>query len=184
MGTRAPSLLCSIALLCASTSRAEIATEEPGPGTPRAAGEVNVLWPFVGISELKALLPMGGSHSLRSELLVGAYLDYAQILREDKGKTFILALMLGYRQFFTRGLHAELAVDLGLRHETGHPGDGATLNDVYVRAWPMLGYQLEVSPTVYVNARGGGGILVYRQTHAEEEKKLVPAADINVGFRL
>src|SRR5262252_5252783 len=131
--------------------------EEPSPSPLRPAAEVNVLWPFIGISELKVLLPLFGNRNFRGEFLVGAYLDYAQIVREDKGKTFILASMLGYRQFFAYGIHAEVAVDLGLRHETNHPGDGATLNDFYIRTWPMLGYQLEISPTLYVNARGGVG---------------------------
>src|SRR5438477_11063637 len=80
MGTRAPSLLCSMALLCASTAGAEIAMEAPGPATPRAAVEVDVLWPVVGISELKTFVSMGRGRSLRSDPLAAAYLEYAEIL--------------------------------------------------------------------------------------------------------
>ena len=78
MGTRAPSLLCSMALLCASTAGAEIATEAPGPATPRAAVEVNVLWPFVGISELKTLLK-------DTRPVVNAHLAHAKVLEKKLG---------------------------------------------------------------------------------------------------
>ncbi len=91
--------------------------------------------------------------------------------------------MVGWRQFFAWGLHAELSIVAGVRHESDHPGDGATLDDLYVRAWPMAGYQLEISPRFYANARAGAGVLVYRQTHYAEEKKLAPAADLNFGAR-
>ncbi len=41
---------------------------------------MNVAWPFIGISELKVLLPLFGGPQLRGELLLGTYADYAQIL--------------------------------------------------------------------------------------------------------
>jgi len=145
-----------------------------------------VLWPFIGISELKLVAPVVGTDRgprARGELVVGAYLDYAQFIRANAGKAYIIAAMLGYRQFFWRGLHTEIALDLGIRHESHHPGDDATLNDFYVRAWPAAGYELDLSPRFYVNARARAGILVYRQTHWSEEKKLVVVGDINVGAR-
>jgi hypothetical protein len=176
-----------VALASPSTARADPAESATGPEQPlsvlRPAAEVNVLWPFIGISEMKVLVPLFGGRDFRGELLTGVYLDYAQIVRTDKGKTFIIAPMIGYRQFFAYGIHAELALDIGWRHETGHPGDGATLDDAYVRAWPMAGYQLELSPRFYVNARAGAGLLVYRQTHYDEEKKVSPGGDVNVGAR-
>jgi hypothetical protein len=149
----------------------------------RPAAEVNLLWPFIGISELKIVVPLFGDRQLRGELVTGIYLDYAQVVRPDAGKVFIVAPLVGYRQFLTHGLHVEVTINAGIRHEEHHPGDDATLNDLYLRAWPMAGYQLELSSRFYANARAGAGILVYRQTHEAEEKKVALAADVNLGVR-
>ena len=57
------------------------------------------------------------------------------------------------------------------------------LRRCYARAWPAAGYELDLSPRFYVNARARAGLLVYRQTHWSEEKKVVIAGDINIGAR-
>lgn len=158
-------------------------TEAPVPAThePRPAAEVNVLWPFIGISELKVIVPLFGREGGRGELVTGMYLDYAQVIRQNAGKAFIIAPIVGYRQFLFAGIHVELAADIGVRHESHHPGDDATLNDFYIRAFPAAGYELELSPTFYVNSRARVGLLVYRQTHWSEEKKVALAGDLNFG---
>jgi len=147
----------------------------------RPAAEVNVLWPVIGISELKVLVPVTDPGRYHGELVLGTYLDYAQVVRS--GRAFIIAAQPGYRQFLGGGFHVELTATMGIRHEGDHPGDGATLNDIYVRAWPAIGYQYDFTSRFYANARAVAGILVYRQTHESEEKKLVPAGDVNVGVR-
>ena len=167
---------------CASPATAR-ADDSASCAVRRPAAEFNLLWPFIGISEMKLLLPVVGGMDQRGEVLFGAYLDYAQVVRPDAGKAFILAPIIGYRQFVAYGVHAELAAVAGVRHESHHPGDGATLNDFYVRAFPGVGYQWEGSPRFYFNVRLRLGVLVYRQTHAAEERKLAPAPDVNVGFR-
>jgi hypothetical protein len=177
--------LSVVAGLCPSAARAS--PSSPEPSLPRPAVEANVLWPFIGIGEFKVLLPLFGNRQFRGELLAGTYADYAQIIGgrpNDPGKVFILAPLVGYRQFFTYGIHLELGIIAGVRHEDNYEGQqGMTLNDFYVRAFPMLGWQWELSDRFYANARGGAGILVYRQTHEAEETKVLPAGDINVGFR-
>jgi hypothetical protein len=110
---------------------------------------------------MKVLLPVIGGFDVRGEALFGAYLDYAQVVRPHAGKTFILAPIVGYRQFVGHGI----------------------LNDFYIRAFPGSGYQAELSPRVYLNARFRLGILVYRQSHTAEERKFAPAPDVNRGFR-
>jgi hypothetical protein len=145
------------------------------------AAEVNVLWPFIGISELKLVVPVVHDPQLRGEVIIGTYLDYAQIVRD--GRAFIIAALPGYRQFVFHGLHVELAATVGVRHEAMHPPDGATLDDFYIRAWPGIGYEYDVTPRFYANARARLGVLVYRQTHQDEEKKLAPAGDLNLGVR-
>ncbi len=153
----------------------------------RPAGEVNLAWPFLGISELKILVPLVGGPSLRGELLAGTYADYAQAIGgrpNDPGKVWILAPLVGYRQFIAYGIHVEVAAIVGLRHEDNYEGQaGVTLNDFYVRALPMVGWQGELSERFYVNARVGAGILIYRQTHEDQETKVLPTADLNFGVR-
>jgi hypothetical protein len=169
--------IVTLCVLGASSSVSAGPTSDPRGVESGVAGEVNVLWPLIGISQLKAIIPVSTS----GELVTGLYADYAQIVRPNAGKVALIAAIAGWRQFLYRGLHAELTATIGVRHEMNHPGDGMTLNDGYVRAWPMLGYQLDISPRIYVNARGGVGVLVYRQSHWSEERKLAPGADINVG---
>src|ERR1700722_14948209 len=171
--------------LCPSAAHAS--ESPPEPSLPRPAVETNVLWPFIGISEFKLLLPLFGDRQFRGELLAGTYADYAQILGgrpSDPGKVFILAPLVGYRQFFAYGIHLELGVIAGLRHEDNYEGQqGMTLNDFYLREFPMLGWQWALPHRSCATARGGAGILVYRQTPEPEETKVLPAGDINVGFR-
>jgi hypothetical protein len=154
------------------------AAAEPDVTQSRVAGEVNVLWPLIGISEFKAIVPLGDH---RGELVAGIYADYAQIVRPNAGKVTLIAAIAGWRQFLYRGLHLELTATIGIRHELDHPGDGMTLNEGYIRAWPMVGYELALSPRMYVNARAGAGVLVYRETHWSEETKVVPGVDVNFG---
>jgi hypothetical protein len=168
-------LAITVLLGLAATSRADSINEHSGP-----AGEVNVLWPLIGISVFKVLVPT--TH--RGELVTGVYADYAQVVRPDAGKVALIAGVIGYRQFIAAGFHVELTAIAGVRHEQDHMPDGATLNDGYIRAFPTLGYQHALSPRFYINARGGVGVIVYRETHYSEERKLVPNIDINLGVRL
>jgi hypothetical protein len=171
-----PSLAAADPLVGAASGGDRL-TAEAGP-----AGEVNVVWPVIGISQLKALIPVTGG-AYRGELVLGTYFDYAQIIRDSGGRAWIVAAQPGYRQFFAGGFHVELTAATGIRHERHHPGDDATLNDIYVRAWPAAGYQLALTSRVYVNVRATVGILVYRETHADEEKRFVPVVDGNLGVR-
>ena len=48
----------------------------------------------------------------------------------------------------------------------------------------MAGYQHDLGRRVYANARGGAGIHLLRTDRlAAKKRKLVPAADVDVGFR-
>lgn len=166
------------ALMIPTAARAESAAPADRDGI---AAEVNVLWPFIGISELKLVIPVVHDPQWRGSLIVGTYLDYAQFVRS--GRAFIIAALPGYRQFVFHGLHVELAASIGVRHETMHPPDGATLDDFYIRAWPGIGYEYDITPRFFANARARVGVLVYRQSHQDEEKKLAPAGDLNLGVR-
>ncbi|HEV7554696.1 MAG TPA: hypothetical protein VGO00_04520, partial [Kofleriaceae bacterium] len=85
----------------------------------RPAAEVNVLWPVIGISELKLLVPVTAPGRWHGEVIVGSYLDYAQVVRS--GRAFINAAQPGYRQFLGGGFHVELTAAMGIRHEADHP---------------------------------------------------------------
>lgn len=156
-----------------------------------AAFEANLLWPLFpgGLSELKLLLPVWRATETngQGELLVGTYSDFATrfVRADDKyGKVSILAALLGYRQFLISGLHVEAAATPGWRHEEHNVWDGGTLDGFTVRLWLMGGYQYEWSRRVYLNARGGAGIHLYRSDRfAAHERKLAPAGDLNLGLR-
>lgn len=155
------------------------------------AFEVNVLWPFFpgGLTELKVLVPVVGRHRAggRGELVLGLHSDFAtRFVRADEryGKVSILAAKLGYRQFVVSGLHLDVTVNAGWRHEVHNVWDGTTLDAFSARLWVMAGYQHDFNARIYANARGGLGIhLVRTDRFAAKERQRVPAGDVNLGFR-
>jgi hypothetical protein len=154
-----------------------------------SAFEVNVLWPFFpgGLSEIKLLVPVAGSGDHRGELLLGLHSDFGtRFVRPDAryGKVSILGAKVGYRQFLAAGLHVEGAVNAGWRHESHNVWDGTTLDAFSARLWLMAGYQQELGGRAYANLRAGAGIHLLRTDRfADKERRLVPAADLNLGFR-
>jgi hypothetical protein len=152
--------------------------------------ELNVLWPFFpgGITELRVMIPLlrPDRRDFRGELVLGAYSDFAsRVIRDETyGKVANYSGKLGWRQFIVYGLHAEVSANAGLRHEENRPPDNVTIDGFQIRLWGLAGYQHEFSRVVYANARGGLGIHIYRSDeYASLEKKLVPGADVNLGFR-
>jgi hypothetical protein len=174
--------LLSFALAPPAHARADEAEETAARGV---SAELNVLWPFYpgGISEMKVLIPIFGDEHLRGELLLGVYADYAWVVRRESGPTALIAAKTGWRQYFYAGIHAELSFTTGLRHEIEHPAGGGTRDDLISRAWVLAGYQHELSDRFYINARGGAGFLVFRTNHYDEEKKIAPGADLNLGVK-
>jgi hypothetical protein len=133
------------------------------------------------LSDFKLLIPAAAG----GDALVGLHSDFGnrKPARDDSyGKVATLAVKLGYRQQLGLGLHAELTVNVGWRHEAMRPGDDPLMDDLVARAWPMAGYQLALSDRFYVNARGGVGVHLYRSSHSDDERTLIPAADINLGL--
>lgn len=155
-----------------------------------AAFEVNVLWPFFpgGITELKVMLPIVNTDTKdwRGELLLGTYADYAwRVVRDsDAGKVSYYAAKIGYRQFLVSGWHLEAVTNLGWRHEEQNPHNGTDLDGFAGRLFLWGGWQTDLSESVYANARAGAGIHLFRTDRfARFEEKLVPAVDLNLGFR-
>lgn len=184
--------LLALALL-ARPALADDDTASPAPDAAAAPGpslELNVLWPFYpgGISELRLMLPLFGDHDLRGELLLGTYADYSWVIRRGEakaaGNVALIAIKTGYRQYLGWGLHAEVCINSGWRHEVDRPGDAKRIDDFIGRAWALAGWELELSPRFYVNARGGAGFLLWRTSHYDEEKKIAAGFDLNLGVRL
>lgn len=180
--------------LSAGISAAETRLSRDGAAAkqqPRSgpAFEVNVLWPFFpgGMSELKLLFPVVQAREQHGELLFGLHSDFGwRFVREkNAGNVAFLAGKLGYRQFFIAGLHAEVSVNAGHRQQRNNPYDGSTLNSFAGRLWGLVGYQWTLNETVYLNARGGGGLHLFRTDRfASTERTFAPAGDVNLGFRL
>ncbi len=75
------------------------------------------------------------------------------------------------------------AADVGTQTtvESGGPGPAAEVNVL----WPFIGVsELKLTiPVVGVGERRGE-LLVYRQSRWDEEKKVAPVVDVNVGCRV
>jgi hypothetical protein len=165
------------------------------PYRRRVALEINLLWPVVpGIFEARLMAPIlrTDQRDWRGEIVTGAYADYASWLIRDEtsGKVRGFAGRIGYRQFFAYGLHTEVSFTLGWRHEEDRPASGDTvfprdIDGFQTRLWVLAGYQYELSSVLYVNARAGISLNVYRSdAYAYLEKQVVPGGDVNLGVRL
>lgn len=166
------------------------------PATPAAPDltapslELNVLFSFVGITDLHLLLPVvrSGQRDFRGELLLGVYSDYSwgPLSRpsDEYGKVVILAAKAGYRQYFTHGLHAEASAYLGWRHEAHNVHDDTTLDAAISRLWLFAGWQRDLGARFYATFRAGLGIHLFRTDHlGDKERVFVPAADLGLGVR-
>lgn len=200
------SLLLPLALvlvLWPAFARADDVTPIPTAASPRAewarfgdfahttAFETNLLWPFFpgGYTDFKVVVPAVRTdrHAFRGEAIVGLSSDFAsRIARDDSyGKVAILCLKLGWRQFIAYGLHVEATVNTGWREERANPRDGTTLESFVARLWLAAGWQLDLTPRVYLNLRGVLGIHLFRMgdKYADTERLLAGGADLNLGIR-
>jgi hypothetical protein len=174
-----------VVVLLSSTARADEVTAVHRPSL-----EVNVLWPFFpgGISELRFLVPVVRPHedTMRGAIMVGLYSDFAsRVVRDEThGKVANLSGKLGWRQYLIAGLHLEVGVNAGWRHEAMRPPNNETFDGFQIRLWTLAGYEHQLSSRFYANVRAALGIHLYRTgPYAEMEKKLAPGADLNLGVR-
>lgn len=170
----------------------EVTDVPPKPVARTPAFEVNILWPIFpgGLTELKVMFPLlrPAEDTLRGELITGLYSDFSfgPITRptDRYGKVFLIAAKLGWRQFFAYGLHLDVTVHLGWRHEEFNIWDGGTLDGFTGRLWVHGGWQVELTPRVYLNLRGALGVHLFRtDRHGDKERLLAPGGDINLGIR-
>lgn len=168
----------------------EAAIDDEAEAHQGVAFEVNVLWPFFpgGMTDLKLLVPVANTETLnwRGELVLGVHSDFGWrfVRDDDAGRVAILAAKLGYRQFFVEGIHLDLTVNAGWRHEEGNPWDGEDIDAFQGRLWSFAGWQTSLGSAAYVNIRAGVGLHLWRTDRfADKEKTLTVAGDVNVGFR-
>lgn len=174
---------------------------QPAAPTPARAGawvdyarapafEVNLLWPFFpgGMVDFRVQVPVlrPTRGDLRGEAVLGLFSDFAwrSVRDPDAGRVAMVGAKIGWRQFFVYGLHAEVVLHAGWRHEEHNPWDGQPIDSFQGRLWVWFGYQYEFSRTVYANVRGGGGIHVFRTDRfADRERLFAAGGDLNLGFR-
>ncbi|MGH1342691.1 MAG: hypothetical protein ACRBN8_14115 [Nannocystales bacterium] len=156
------------------------------------AFEVNVLWPFFpgGIVDLKVVIPVlrRDYANWRGELITGLHSDFEwRFIRDDRdnyGQVAFLGVKLGWRQFLAYGLHVDLTVNAGWRHERDNPHATGTINSFQGRFWGFAGYQHEFTRRVYANLRGGLGVHLWRTDElAHRERQFAGGADLNLGLR-
>jgi hypothetical protein len=181
-------LLTTVAV--ASETSAEATTPTPEPARYRPSLEMNVVQPFLGITDAKVLLPIvrTTSPTLRGELMLGTYTDYAwgPISRpvNDYGKVWLVGVRPGYREYLAYGFFVDASLVLGLRHEEHDVHDDSTLNGFYGRLWANAGWQWDITDRFFTNVRGGAGLIVFRtDKYGSSEKTWQPAGDVDVGVR-
>lgn len=183
--------LAVMAVLAADPGLDEPVADEVRRLHHRPAFEVNVLWPFFpgGQSDLKVLVPVlrAEEKTFGGQALVGLHSDFNWGLirpADQYGKVFLLAVKLGWRQFFAFGFHLDVLVHVGWRHEERNVYDGGTLDGLTGRLWALAGWQYEFNSRVYANVRGGGGLHLFRTDRfGDKEKVFAPAGDVNLGFK-
>ncbi len=182
------SVILQLSLLAAPVGETGTTIAAPAIATP--ALEVNLVWPFLGISELKLLFPLvrRAEPTFRGELIAGLVADYGfgPITRPtDKyGKVLLLAGKVGWRQFLALGFHLDVSVNLGWRHEEFNVWDGGTVDGFTGRLWLHGGWQTELTSRVYLNVRGSMGVHLFRTDRfGDKERLLAFGGDLNVGVR-
>lgn len=154
--------------------------------------ELNIFLPFLGVTDLKFIAPINSNKNshFKNALILGIFADYSwgKLTRpvNDFGKVRFIGARLGWRQFFWKGVHMDAILNAGQRHEEKNIYDGSTLNSFTSRLWLLGGIQGDINTKVYFNIRAGAGIHIirYGDAFAYTERKLLPAFEINIGFRL
>ena len=183
----------AMALVClASAARADGEAPLPAPSPPASnvAFEANLVQPFLGITDDKLLITVLGRRGdgFHGDVMLGTYADFAwgPISRpaDQYGKVWIIGGRPGYRQYFGYGFFADASLVMAWRHEEHDLHDGGTLDGFYGRLWLDGGWQVDLGPRVFLNLRGGAGVILWRtDRYGSSEKTLQPAGDVDLGVR-
>lgn len=164
---------------------------QPSKNLLKPAFEVNLFSAFLGISDLRILIPSSKENVQNNgSLILGFYVDNAwgKVSRPvDKyGKVRFIGTKIGWNQDFGKHLFGEVTLNLGYRHEEKNIYDGSTLNSFSSRAFFVGGGKFNVTETIYCKLGAGVGIHVLRigDKYADTEKKLIPAINLTIGFKL
>jgi len=160
------------------------------PASARPSLELNLFGPFLGLTDDKLLIPVVRTRErmFRGELMLGTYTDFAwgPISRpaDQYGKVWIIGVRPGYREYLACGFFVDTSLVVGWRHEEQDHHDGGTLNGFYGRLWANAGWQVDLTPNVFANVRGGAGLILWRtDAYGSSERTWQPAADLDLGVR-
>ncbi|MBL8681963.1 MAG: hypothetical protein JNK05_22540 [Myxococcales bacterium] len=188
-------VLVSSPCFAQSTPPPPPASTEPRAGSwndyrRAVALEFNVMWPIFpgGIYDLRVQIPVvrADRGHFRGELVLGVHTDFAwrSVRDPNAGRVAFLGGKVGWRQFFGYGIHLEVVLHAGWRHEEQNPWDGMPIHSFQGRLWSWLGYQHEFTTRFYANVRGGLGVHTFRTDRfADRERLIAGGGDINLGFR-
>jgi hypothetical protein len=152
----------------------------------RSAGiELNVAWPFLGISEARFVIPVFDTGTQRGAVIAGVHIDYQQRGREDMGLFRNHAAKVGYRHYVWRGLHVEAAFNIGWVHVTNNPVDSMDYDELGLSAWLHVGYEWALGSSYYVNVRPTLGYRLSDQPwpNGVERGFINGIIDANLGLR-
>jgi hypothetical protein len=107
--------------------------------------EINFLWPiFPGnIYKGQVTYETWRKNDLAGDVYVGFHIRPFEF-REDEGEFSNYALTFGYRQFFWKGLHAEIYQAIGPGFNRNNVIDGKDYNSWDYEVGLLLGYRLEL----------------------------------------
>jgi hypothetical protein len=128
---------------------------------PKWGLETELVQPFipeVGIIRLQGTYTLKASEKMKSDLMFGAYIR-PNVKHDVVEKINEYMLMLGYRQFFWKGLHAEAKSNMGFAWGTRNLIDGKDYNNPTWFWEANAGYKLDFAKkqnsNLYVLVQGG-----------------------------
>jgi hypothetical protein len=119
--------------------------QEMSSSSKKWGAEINILWPiFPGnIYKGQVTYETWRKNHLAGDAFVGFHIRPTEF-REDEGDFANYALTFGYRQFFWKGLHAEIYQAIGPGFNTKNVIDGKNYTSWDYEVGFLLGYRLEL----------------------------------------
>lgn len=180
----------AMGITCLTVFFAQAQNGKPAEQPKKWGLECNVLWPFVPGVEIytfKATYTLWTKNQMHGDFTFGI-LARPGTLNDDNAEKFSeIGMNTGYRQYFWKGLHAELAVYPSLAKETRNKKDGENYQGFALTMECYAGYQFsfskEKSVSWYVMPQAGIGYnAISNLGPATRENAPFPTLNVQVGI--
>jgi hypothetical protein len=122
-----------------------VEAQNEGSREKKWGAEFNILWPFFpgNIYKGQVTYETWRKNELAGDVFVGYHIRPSEF-REDEGEFANYALTFGYRQYFWKGLHAEVYQAIGPGFNRNNVIDGKDYDSWDYEVGLLLGYRLEL----------------------------------------